>query len=67
MLLVKLSRTLSRTLSKKAFLCPPFLIVGNRLQYSAFMTFPEGRFKWLLIREGMDRQGRNRQETIVQP
>ena len=49
---------------------PHFLITGNRL-HSASMTFPE--FQWAVPtvanqgREGMWRQGRNSQETIVQP
>ena len=49
-----------RLLSTKAFLCPPFLWLGNRL-HSASKNFPEfqlGRFKQLLIRrEGMQDKG----------
>ena len=56
-------------LGTEAFLCPLFLVC--REQTPASMTFlsPKGQVQTVANqgREGMQRQGRSSQETIVQP
>ena len=55
-------------LSTKAFLCPPFLVLGL-IQPLIPSLSSNGQAQTLDYqgRKGMQRQGRNSQETIVQP
>ena len=55
--------------ARKPFCVPRFLIIGNR--FIQLPSFPESQGHVQTVahqgREGMQRQGRNSQETIVQP
>ena len=65
---VKSRRTLWGSWAQKPFRVPSFLLVGNRLQPPGPSLSSKGQI-WTVAnqgREGMQRQGRSSQETIVQ-
>ena len=68
-LLVKPSRTLYSSWSRKSFCVPHFLLVRNRLQPPWPSLSFEGQIRTVANqgKEGIQTQGRGNQETIVQP
>ena len=67
---VKPSRTLWSSLGYKSFPCPPFLVCRKYTSFSLLELpqVPMGRFKTVANQksEGMQKQRRNNQETIMQ-
>ena len=66
---LKPSRTLWGSWARKPFWVPRSLFVGNSLQPPGSSLSPKGQIQTVANqgREGMQRQGKSSQETIVQP